>query len=335
VVVGAGISGLAAAYELHRRGLRVLVLEATAVGTGQSAGLARIFRVAHRDPQLCALALEARAGWRRWERELGAGRLLGDEGLVVAGDELVAAHGEAMRAAGAEAVPLTGQEIARRIPFLRPSWETGLWDGLGGSLRIRRALAALARRLTVRRAAVRAVADGEVHLEGAESVTAEAVLVCAGLATPGLVAPAGIDVGMRVFHHVRFTYRMREPWPAACLIAAEGYGVPLGSTGRWAFGMHDEAPAPLEQQSTEDAAAATRRRHAAWVPRTFPGLDPEPVDEIRCVSLEAPWLDAGDGFVIRRAGRVIALAGGNLMKFGPVLGERLARAALDPVESLR
>ena len=45
------------------------------------------------------------------------------------------------------------------------------------------------------------------------------------------------------------------------------------------------------------------------------------------MSLEAPWLDAGDGFVIRRAGRVLALAGGNLMKFGPVLGERLARDA--------
>lgn len=68
VVVGAGIGGLAAAYELQRRGLRALVLEAEDVGAGQSAGLGRIFRVAHRDPELCALALEARAGWRRWER---------------------------------------------------------------------------------------------------------------------------------------------------------------------------------------------------------------------------------------------------------------------------
>jgi sarcosine oxidase len=47
------------------------------------------------------------------------------------------------------------------------------------------------------------------------------------------------------------------------------------------------------------------------------------------VSLEAPWLDAGDGFVVRRAGRMIALAGGNLMRFGSLLGNRLARAALD------
>jgi glycine/D-amino acid oxidase-like deaminating enzyme len=326
VVVGAGISGLAAAHELHRRGVRVLVLESEGVGAGQSAGLARIFRVAHRDPELCALALEAREGWRRWERELGAGRLLGDEGLVVAGET---AHGDAMRAAGVEAVPLTRRQIAERIPFLRPPWETGLWDGLAGSLRIRRTLTALARQVTVRHATVRAVEDGDVHLDGGETLAADVVLVCAGLATPGLVAPAGIDVGMRAFHHVRLTYR--APAPAACLIAAEAYGVPLRGTGRWALGMHDEAPPPLERESPDAAAAATRRRHAEWVPDVFPGLNPVPVDEIRCVSLEAPWLDAGDGFIIRRAGRVVALAGGNLMKFGPVLGDRLARAALEPV----
>src|SRR5215211_2710399 len=38
VVVGAGICGLATAYELTRHGRRVLVLEADAVGAGRSAG---------------------------------------------------------------------------------------------------------------------------------------------------------------------------------------------------------------------------------------------------------------------------------------------------------
>src|SRR3954452_21692253 len=85
IVVGAGICGLATAYELGKRGREVVVLEAEGVGAGQSAGLARIFRIAHRDPRLCELALEARAGWLAGERELGL-HLLGDEGLVWAID---------------------------------------------------------------------------------------------------------------------------------------------------------------------------------------------------------------------------------------------------------
>src|SRR5215210_318820 len=80
IVVGGGICGLAAAHELARRDARVLVLERTAVGAEQSAGLARIFRIAHADPRLCALALEARDGWERWASRLGTDRLLGDEG---------------------------------------------------------------------------------------------------------------------------------------------------------------------------------------------------------------------------------------------------------------
>ncbi len=41
-------------------------------------------------------------------------------------------------------------------------------------------------------------------------------------------------------------------------------------------------------------------------------------------------LDAGgDGWTVARRGRVIAFVGSNLMKFGPVLGELLARAALE------
>ena len=42
VVVGAGICGLATAFELRQRGLRVEVVEAEGVGAGQSAGEARI-----------------------------------------------------------------------------------------------------------------------------------------------------------------------------------------------------------------------------------------------------------------------------------------------------
>jgi len=60
LVVGAGICGLAAAYALTLRGARVLVVERAGVGAEQSAGLARIFRVAHVDPELLHVALHMR-----------------------------------------------------------------------------------------------------------------------------------------------------------------------------------------------------------------------------------------------------------------------------------
>ena len=114
VVVGAGIAGLATAYELARRDADVVV-----VGDGrpgQSDGLGRIFRIAHRDPRLCALALEAHARWREWEDELGAGTLLGREGLVVTAP----GRAGAMRAAGAPVHELAREQIRERIPHLSP-----------------------------------------------------------------------------------------------------------------------------------------------------------------------------------------------------------------------
>jgi sarcosine oxidase len=333
IVVGAGICGLAAAYELARREQRVLVLESEGVGAGQSAGLARIFRIAHSDPRLCALAVEAERGWRRWERELGL-RLLGDEGLVAAGPERAESYASAMDAAGAASHPLDRAAIAERIPLVDPPWDAGIWDPLAGSLRIRRALHALARTVTVRRAtvvAVEAAGEATVHLGGGETVSASAALVCAGLGTGPLAAPLGLDVDVDATHHVRLTYRMREPGPAACLIAPEAYGLPVGSTGRFALGMRDEGDGLPVEVHPDTAAAAVRRQHAGWVPATFPGLHPEPVDEVRCVSLAAGWLDeTGDGFAAERSGPVIAFGASNVMKFGPLVGVRLAETVLDP-----
>jgi glycine/D-amino acid oxidase-like deaminating enzyme len=323
VVIGAGICGLAAAHELQRRGARVTVLEAEATGAGQSAGLARIFRIAHADPRLCALALESRERWLAWEAELGAGRLLGEEGLVVAdaaaasgratphraaatppGDraapdpaattpagESAERRAAAMRAAGAPVEPLSSEEIGARLPFFAYGWNGGVWDPLAGSLRIRRALDALAARVTVRRAVV----------SDLDAIDADAILVCAGLGTQAL-APE-LDFGMTHEPHVRVTYDAGIGAP--CVISPELYGLPIGSTGRYAIGMHDQDDVP-----------AMRPLRA--------------VGRVECVSLHAPWLDEhGDGFLALRAGRVTAFTGSNVMKFGPLIGDRLARSVLD------
>ena len=302
VVIGAGVCGLAAAYELSRRGERTIVLERGEPFAEQSVGLARIFRIAHRRPALCRLAIQARAGWQRWETELGVGRLLGSEGFIAAGDcEDTAA---AMAEAGAMFSWLDRSEIMGRIPFVAAPWETGVFDPLGGSLRIRRALSALARRVGVRRAEVVSVADdGSTTLADGTVLSGDRVLICAGAHTSELFGPLGVEIGP----HTRFTYEGADAVGAACLSAPEGYGLPLGSTGRWAFGQ--QVPDP------------------ATIGALFPSLSP--VDHVDCVHVRAPWLDAGgDGWTVARRGRVIAFVGANLMKFGPLLGELLARAAL-------
>jgi sarcosine oxidase len=340
IVVGAGITGLAAAYELARRGVDVLVLERSGVAAEQSAGLARIFRVLHGDPRLCALAMDALVGWRRWEAELDCGRLLGSEGLVSAGP-LIEDQRAAMQAAGADVRSVDGDEIAHLVPHLasHPDWAHGIVDPAAGSIRIRRAQDALAARLTIRPADVVALDDTEaaasasVRLSGGTTLRAGHVVVCAGTATGPLVAPLGIDLDLQWSHHVRLTYAARSGVlaPTAALVLESAYGLPIGTTGRWGLGLHDPGPpAPIAEISEHDYAAEVRRQHAAWVAEHMPSLDPAPIDEIRCVSLDAPWLDArGDGFIAARSGHVVACTGSNMMKFGPLLGERLAATILE------
>ena len=87
------------------------------------------------------------------------------------------------------------------------------------------------------------------------------------------------------------------------MIAPELYGLPIGE--RYAIGMHTPGDEP-----------------AMFEPLT-------PVSELECVSLFAPWLDGGDGFIALQAGNVMALGASNAMKFGPLIGDRLARSVID------
>ena len=305
VIIGAGVCGLAAAYELSGRGEQAIVFERGQPFAEQSAGLARIFRIAHRRAALCRLAIQARVGWQRWEDELSAGRLLGSETFIAAGapDE-TATTAAAMTDAGAAFSWLNRSEIAARIPFVAAPWETGVLDPLGGSLRIRRALNALARRVVIKRGEVVSVADdAATTLADGTVMRADRVLICAGVQTPVLFGPLGVEFAP----HTRFTYEGVDAAGAACLSAPDGYGLPVGSTGRWAFGQ--EVPDP------------------ATVRTLFPSMSP--VDQVNCVTVRAPWLDSGgDGWTVARRGRVVAFVGSNLMKFGPLLGELLAQAML-------
>ena len=61
----------------------------------------------------------------------------------------------------------------------------------------------------------------------------------------------------------------------------------------------------------------------------MPGLDPEAASVRLCQTSVLPW--GADAFAVWRTGGIDVLAGANLFKFGPLLGELLA----DGAEELR
>jgi sarcosine oxidase len=329
-IVGAGISGLSAAYALQRRGVEFVCFEAAAPGSGQSAGRTRIFRHGHDDDRLVRLAVRARAEWERLERELGT-RLLGREGVLVCGPN-VAERAAAFEAAGVPARMIGRDEQAAALPVFRPPEDEALLDELGGWIDVRAAIEGLAASLgdQLVRARVFGVHErgSQVELQTSEGVwAADRAILCPGAQLHELIAGLGLEIPLTIELHTRAAFRVREPGtPLACLLDRSNvhgeivYAAPMPDGRQYAIGLGGDEEPPVDE-------ALARLR--AYAERAMPGLDPEPASVRLCETSILPW--SADAFAVWRTGRIDALAGANLFKFGPLLGELLA----DGFEDLR
>jgi len=339
-VVGAGIVGLSTAYALRRRGASVTVYDRGVPGAGQSGGDSRIFRHAHEDRRLIEWARESRSIYRRWEEELGAEMVSGD-GAVYFGAaaakrlELIEAVG------GIDARFIDGEEAAARMPLLAPREESGLFDADGGAIRAAGAVAALAGALGESLVAEEALAlhprpGGTVELfTGGRRVEHGTVVVCAGTSTAALARSLGITIPLRLTLHGRVAFAVREEAPArvACLTDTTGlfgepdmYGVASPDRTRFSVGVAETlAREDLSLLAPGEIGAADDRA-AAWAAKALPGVDPTPVGYRHCWVTELPWHE--DGVGVWEAESILFLAGNNLFKHAPALGEALAEAAL-------
>lgn len=339
-VVGAGIVGLATACALLDAGAEVRVYERDAPGLAQSTGRTRVFRLAHGDARLVDLAARSEELWRAWEGRFRR-RLVSDEGLIITGDDTVAAWTTAMADAGARHMILSIQEATARLPVARPVGSAALFDPAAGPTRARRTIECLQRACAgcLRREEVVEIDQSDAACTVSTAAgrwECDEIVIAAGVETGRLAAPVGIGVETSIVHDSRFTYPILDGYrdrPLACWFDRSevygpgftSYGQRVGSTDFYAVavGWGDAAGLTPDEES-----ALHRDKSRGYLREAYPGLDPEPVDEIRCSYAARGVRDDGDGFMARRCGGITALYGNNLFKFAPLLGHLLCQTAM-------
>jgi len=316
----------------------VLLLERATVGHERSGskGTSRVFRLGYDDPHYVSMAMTAKPMWRELESESGRVLLSATGQLSFGGGLGVLA--DAMTAAGAPFEELDAAEAALRVPSIHAGGPA-LFETESGVLAADQCLDALrhsaesAGARVMENNAVTSVSDDgnrvRVHA-GSETLTASAVVVCAGHWTSGLLEGTGVGLRLiptleQVAHLVPVTgnpvdtpvfIERASPWV---------YGLPAGVTGLLKVALHGAGPVAHPDDSPLDPDPVLLSRLAEHTARLLPHHHVEPVSTERCF-----YDSTADGdFVLERVGRVVVGAGttGHGFKFGPLLGELLADLA--------
>jgi sarcosine oxidase len=338
-VIGAGIIGLSTAFALTEQGATVAIYERGVPGNAQSGGESRIFRHAHDDRRMVALAREARGVWREWEERFGQ-ELLSRDGVISIGPAVDRRLAILLEAGGVRVGRIGSSELAQAMPPLAPWDGPAMLDEDGGVIRARAAIEALTGVLAgtivaEEVLAMRVTSRGSVEVRtGATAVEYERAVLCAGRGTAALARSAGIPLPVRQAVHVRLTYALRgePPERLPCLLAGDGtfgepaYGDAMPGNEAFAVGLGDILIHEDGSLIAPTALAQATERTNAYVSRALPGLDPDPIDVRHCWVTELPWHP--DGIAVWEAEGLLILAGGNMFKHAPLLGRRLAGGVL-------
>ncbi|SDH66346.1 FAD-dependent oxidoreductase [Pseudonocardia oroxyli] len=326
VVVGAGVTGTAVAWQLARRGHEVLLLERFGPGHDRTVGrdgTAYTVRQTHADPRLGRLAVEAYAGWRELERETGAELLTVTGGLDHGDPDTTAALAAGLTAQGVVHEWLEPTQAQRRWPGQEFVGRVLHQPDRAGRVRTEHAAAAFGAAAVgwgavvlhptaVEALEVRGPAAVDVRTTGG-TVRARRVVVTAGPASASLVAdrlavPTPHAVPERA---VRFTRRTAIPaGPVAVHHTANG---PL-------------SVAPLSDGRVEVGTAGPESlpstgRLIDYAQRYLPGLDPGTAQTV-----ERRATAASDTGFAAAAGPVAVGVGlsGRGLAFAPAAGRVLA-----------
>ncbi|GIF21809.1 sarcosine oxidase [Actinoplanes tereljensis] len=343
VVVGGGAMGSAAAWQLARRGLDVVLLEQFEAGhvRGASHGASRIFRLSYPDSVYIGLAREAQTRWRELE-DVTDTQLLTVTGGVDHGDHphlhLLA---DGLAANGVRRDWLTPAEAAERWPGIR--FDTrALFHPDSGRLHADHAVAALQQAAAKEGAVVRhSTPVTSIEVRGEDSVVvhtdsgsypARRVVAAVNAWASKLVGDLVPLPPLRVTQEqpAHFAPLLPEDgWPSFGHIFASADGIyGLATPGEGIkVGFHGIGPEvdPDHRDFTPEPnqLAALRDYARTWLP----GVDADDFTPISCTYTTTP----DSNFVLDRLGPVVVATGfsGHGFKFVPAIGRVLADLAVD------
>lgn len=344
VVVGGGVMGAAAAWQLASRGAGTVLLERFEPGhvRGASHGASRMFRFGYPDPFYTQLAIQALPGWRNIEAAAGVGLLTVTGGVDHGVDTATSAIAAALEPAGVPGAWLDPAEAMRRWPGLRFESRV-LFHPASGRLDADAAVAALQKLVIAAGARVHhnvrvtGIGDGEVVTDAGDTYRSERVVVCAGAWTERLLGEHLQLPPLRVTQEQPLHFAPRSwlagiEWPSFIHYRGEdeapfsfGYGMRTPGEGV-KVGFHHAGPDC--DPDARDFRPETWRLNVLldYVREWVPGVDTQAWTPISCTYTSTPTED----FVIDAVGSLVVAAGfsGHGFKFAPVIGGMLADLAL-------
>ncbi len=353
IIVGGGVMGCAAAYQLAKDGQRVLVLEQWTVGNrqGSSHGPSRLFRLAHTSASYVELARLAHVLWRELESETGQQLMQPVDALDLGTPEALAELRNTLQATSVPFESLDGHEIMRRFPhFVLPEGMLGLYQdnySLFPADRCVRAFAEQARRYGATFAESQAVqriqpSASSVQIDTDKaSYSAGRVILAAGSWMRPLARQLDLDLPLTIRKELTTFYRPGDPaaWMPGRFPLFRHHHPGFG--GRWGVGfpifehagakMLLDCTGPLVEPDDPDRSVDqdVLGRVRTYIASLLPTLGHDIIHAETCRYTMTP----DDDFILDRHPAyphvvIASPCSGHGFKFAPLIGRILANLAL-------